>query len=440
MKNIPLTSTQMSIYLSQMVNSDSALFNLGGYALIEGEIDLIVFKDAFTRLIHFHPALSLQLRIENDEVFQYVSDNVPQIGYYDFSDKSDDFVLDWINKEFNVSFKIIDNKLWDCVLIKKENNKYYWFLKIHHVLVDGYSIGIIFNHLNTLYSKSTSNNLISDKTALSFIDYVQEEIKYKNSPAYNNDRLFWIEKIKNLPSKLLLGMDNLKKMNLEGARFEILIDRVDFSNIEKFCKNNRVTIFHYLISVFCVFITNTFFVNDFIIGLPVHNRISSGIKESVGPYFNVLPYRYSYDNNLTILQLINNVKSDLLKTLRHSRFPILDTIKAVKSSGNLFNISLSYQKFTYEEIFAEKKSQIQFIKGKDQLDDLSVHLLDFNSHWDLKLVFDCNKYFIDKDNVDLILKNLKHLLLNFHRFSDKKIFEIDVMSGETLENFGNIII
>ncbi|MDB5227015.1 MAG: amino acid adenylation domain protein, partial [Bacteroidota bacterium] len=332
----------------------------------------------------------------------------------------------------------LDGRLYQSALLKHSDNRYYWFLKFHHVIADGFSFSLMFNDLCAEYSKRIKNNLPVEVIHSYFPEYVAGEQEYRNSEMYAKDRQFWLEMIKKESHPLMLKEGN-ENNSLLSRRKEVIFKRSDFQKIELFCKLHEVTVFHYFISALYIFFSGIFLSTDFIVGIPVLNRSGKKAKKFVGPYFNVFPLHLSYNNALTIGELIKLVKTDLISCIKHMRFPILDAIEAINHKGNLYNTTFSYQKIFYNSQLGESPADIVYMKGLEQMDDLDIHILDFNDAWDLKIIFDHKTVFFSDEEAELLLLKFKKLLLSLIDNQSQRIFEIDVLreDGEQISELGN---
>jgi hypothetical protein len=442
MKLFPLTSAQKSILISQQVYPSSPLFNIGGYAIINGEIISSVFFSAFEQLLESHPALRLKLYSQEGNFFQYIPESTHnEIKYINFSDEllPTESCMHWINQDIEKKINIIGGSLYESALLKASDTSYYWYLKLHHIIIDGFSVALIFNEICSEYAKIIAQPFLKlEKKSLNSISFLDEEIKYQQSDKYNLDKDFWTNKMKDSSSFFSFNIET-ENSDLLSSREELILTREEFEKINKFCKEANLSVFHYFIGALYIYIVNIFLVKDFVIGFPVHNRSDHKVKKSIGPYFNVLPLRLNYNSELTVIELMQKIKGDLRTSTKHMHFPIFDMIQALNHNGNFYNTSFSYQKVSYKSYFNENKAEIVYLKSREQMNDLDIHILDFNDNWDLKIIFDYKTTFIPREEADMLLLKFKNLLCNLIPNNSKSISEIDIFSGKEempLSEFG----
>jgi len=132
-----LTTIQETIYLTQEIYAGSALYNVGGYASLEGELN----KRALIR--------SIAYVLANADILASGYD----ITEIDLSD-SDDPVracLDWMHTDIHEPFDL-NSRLFTVRILKAQDRQYYWYVKAHHLVFDGYSMALFFNKVAAIYS------------------------------------------------------------------------------------------------------------------------------------------------------------------------------------------------------------------------------------------------------------------------------------------------
>ncbi|MCW3072419.1 MAG: Nonribosomal peptide synthetase [Bacteroidetes bacterium] len=439
MNAYPLSSTQESILLYQEVRDQSCLFNIGGYAILNTNINLPVFFRAFEWILKRHTALRLKLDNSTDTITQYIDNaHVSEIEYLDFSTRAapGKLCIKWIEDNFQLPMSLYESKLYNSCLLKESDTVFYWYLKMHHIIADGFSMSVLFNDMSAVYSEMLGMKPVKEIKTAGYIDYIRQEQEYKKSNQYLADKEFWLSKLLHIPARLALKESDSN--DLLASRKELLIGREDMMQINKYLTDHNISLFNYFAAVVYLFFLNVFASNDLVLGIPVLNRPGKNAKHEVGPYFNVLPFRMNYDRQLSIAELLKKIKADMRMLIKHMRFPILDTIKALDHNGNLYNTTFSYQKFFYQSRINEKKIEIEYLISKEQMNDLDIHILDFNDDWNIKIYFDHKISFISHEIASDLIAKFKNLVLSVFKEDSKKLFEISVSGSNKEESLDQI--
>jgi hypothetical protein len=95
-------------------------------------------------------------------------------------------------------------------------------------------------------------------------------------------------------------------------------------------------------------------------------------------------------------------------------------------NSKLYNITFSYQKIFYKIRFCKNEVEICYLSNKEQINDIEIHILDYNDKWDLKIIFDYKQGIFSSEEAKFILNELSNLMSTLFLNLEKRIFEINV--------------
>ena len=271
-----ISAIQEPIWLTQQLHPESSLYNVGGYAFIQGELREEILIKSIKQVLENTDAISSayyafnEIALEQNALFKKYD-----IAILDFSDEkhSTQTCLHWMDRDIRRTFETSKNLL-KVRLLKDSSKRYYWYVKVHHLIFDGYAMSLFFNTVSTLYSAYTNHTKekINDKP-YTYTDFIEDEKTYKLSNEYIADKNFWIDRLKNSSNEKSFQscLQSNYTESLIAKRKAITINRDAYNQIEKFCKIHNCTTFHYFVSA--LFIINKLYNNESsVIGLPVFNR------------------------------------------------------------------------------------------------------------------------------------------------------------------------
>jgi amino acid adenylation domain-containing protein len=416
MINYPLSSNQKSIWNTQKIFPNSSIFSIGGYAVINESIDVNIFKRVISDLTKTNEILATNI---NDDI-EYCTQNVDlnfikdKMEYLDYSAEgisAMSLCKEWMDKDIKIPFEL-DGPLFKTVLFKIDNEKYCWYLKIHHIIADGYSFALLFNKLSAIYNSRLSKTKLENETAdnikLNFFDFVTEETSYTNSFRYKDDKDYWMKMVENIP----VTKTAVNESNFNSKRKEIIVQRTKFNEMANLCKEYNIQPLHCLISVFHILYSKISKNDHLIIGIPVLNRNNVSFKNMVGPFFNILPMLFKYSQNRSFIDIGKLVKSNLISAYRHQKFPINDLIELLDHKGSLYDVMFSYQKVYYNQ-FIESNTEINFLHNSEMFYDLAIHLLEYDEEKDLKLLFDYRTEAVNEYEIISLIEGMNSFIENF---------------------------
>ena len=140
--------------------------------------------------------------------------------------------------------------------------------------------------VNFLIRKLAGKNTEEDARA-SYLDTIATETKYEQSPRFNKDKQFWLEKLENFENNTLFEKTTLD--SAVGKRRSFSLSNADTKRIKDFCENNQISISNLYSSVMLILKYKQTLSQTNSVGLLIHNRDSKKEKISTGVYSRVLP-------------------------------------------------------------------------------------------------------------------------------------------------------
>jgi amino acid adenylation domain-containing protein len=304
-------------------------------------------------------------------------------------------------------------------------------------------MALFFNKVSECYTELKNGLIENVNVSLHpYSDHINDELSYLNSQEYSLDKEYWVKKLGEITGNN--AFESCFKANrsqsLNSTRKEIKISRKTFNEIDAFCSQNKCTIFHYFISA--IIILNRVYNNDdIIIGLPMFNRRNKKFKNTLGAFVNILLLSTSVKKEDTFLEILNQVKTELKSAYRHQRISIIDILDELDIKENIYNVSFSYQKNTYNNKLGDANADITYLTNGDQEIDLTIHLLEYNDVDDLVLAWDYRDGVFEEEVIDTLIKDYDELINNVLFNSKTSIRELECLDEEVenllLNTFNN---
>ena len=397
-----LSAAQKGILLRHTLHSNQSFLNVGGYAFVKGSLDL-------DRL-----AYAIRFVLDRADVLALLSaaDVMPSAMEYDVT--SNVIVLgteaackEWMEKDIKVP--IVEQQLIFCAsVLQCGPDTFFWYVKTHHILFDGYAMALFFNKVSDIYNNHSED---PDAGLKSFNSFIQQEHAYEQSPAFQSDRRFWAEKVKDIPDgNMFLSLANLGgNKTLTSIRKEQIFSRENFNQLEEFCNKHNVTIAHLFIAVL-LFLNRSLNNATGVVGIPVFNRPDSDARQTLGACMNVIPLFLDIAHIETFTALVTAVRNELKSTVKHQRYELFNILELLKTDGSFFNVTFSHQKNTYNGKLGDADVAITFMHNGSQQEDLAVHLLEYSDTRPVVLAFDYRLDVFSEAQVKLLIDIFSEIL------------------------------
>ena len=213
----------------------------------------------------------------------------------DYPEKS--HLSEVITSEMHYPFDVLNNTLWRLRLFRVDEHEHVICLCLHHIIIDGWSAGILHDELTKLYRGYCSGALVSlVDIPINYCDFSIWQRKWLNEERLSMQKKYWQKELSGVQSHLVLPMlSDLDNQSLhDGATYSCRVDKNTKSSIDGFCRSQAVTPFMFMLSVFKVLLYKYTSQSDFVIGSPIANRHYPGVEGLIGFFVNTIPFRKLY--------------------------------------------------------------------------------------------------------------------------------------------------
>ena len=446
----PLSASQSRLWILSQLEGGSLAYNMPAAVKLSGVIDAAKFEESFKILINRHEILRTTFKInEQDELRQYIisTDDIAfKIDEQDFSLEEDknQKVQNYLKAEINSPFNLEDFPLIRASLLQVEAKQSIFFLSLHHIIGDGWSIEIIISEIVKIY-----NALLQDKE----IGLPVLDIQYKDYAVWLTNELgqkkhelseqYWLQEFEGeLP---VLDLPSFKTRPLiqtyNGNHITHQFPALFLERLQVFSNQYDVTLFMTLMAGINALLHRYTGQHDIIIGTPIAGREHPDLENQIGPYLNTLAIRTQLNEQTSFLDLLEIQKIKLLNAYDHQNYPFDALVNKLNlkrdtSRSALFDVLVVLQNqeqlrnINNEELYGIAITDYEFKSDISQL-DISFT---FTESETLNLTIEYNTDIYDSYLVERIFVHLENLLAKLIDHPKALIQEIDYLTIDEKQN------
>jgi len=438
LKHYPLSSSQREIWFDQILHPDVPLYNIGGYMRIDGPIEPEVFEKALNQVIEENDALRILLIKEKTLPTQVFAENVHiKLDFHDFSNQehAERQALEWMQCEFVKPFSLYKSLLYQFALCKVSANCYYWFKKYHHLIVDGWAVSLIVQRVAQAYNTLAGQSGVEQQRYF-YQDFIQNDQAYLNSNKFTQQARYWREKYQQLPKPLVVRQHaaQFAGQTIPSQKSTLYLERTFYNLLIDFAKQNHASTFHVILGALYCYFVRTGDRDDFVVGLPTLNRSSAAFKQTVGLFTGISPAWFRVGQNLSFVELMAAIGSELQKDYRYQRFPISDINQQVglykEGRQQLFDITLSYEKHNYDAHFKASPAEMSMFSHGFEQSAIAIFIRELNDYQDVRVEFDYNLGAFEHAEIELLKTRFDCLLHDIIHRPNVSIRELQIMPDE----------
>ncbi|HRY31959.1 MAG TPA: amino acid adenylation domain-containing protein [Bacteroidales bacterium] len=324
----PLSHAQKRIWYTEMIHLNTAFANLPFKVICEGSIDFSLLTTAIRHVIKTNEGLRIQLREKEvngmTEIEQYVCIDVPeQFPEFDFSGPGGAARLsEWLGRQSRLPFTLTGNPLFYFALLRYSDTEWGYFLNIHHLIADGWTVNLITKAIQDNYQKLLRQEPLTEERYPSFIDSLQDEENYLQSDACAKDREFWFSDLLPMPEEIVLPFSKNRSDNIRAKTCSLTFSSSVRQKMHAYCESTHSSVFKLVLSALAVYVNRITGLDDVVISTVNHGRDKPEHKLMTGMFVSTFPVRISLGKDLPFESLVSSAGEKLNKLVRnHSRYP-----------------------------------------------------------------------------------------------------------------------
>ncbi|PIQ42442.1 MAG: hypothetical protein COV52_03460 [Gammaproteobacteria bacterium CG11_big_fil_rev_8_21_14_0_20_46_22] len=327
-----LSGPQILIANFIKLNPESPAYNIAISWRLNEKLDLTRLNQALAELIKQQPILTSRIDLNKNEI--ELTNQTITVKAKSFSDS--DLLNQFKTKLQEEPFELAKKPAFRAVLIR-HNDHDEFFIVVHHIIFDDWSLGIFCEQLSKLYNGESPSH--AELNYLNFCEKTHETVD-------ENKLSYWQQELKNI-KPLSLPYDKVEnELALHGKTLQHSIPAPLASHIKQTLSENNVTFFGALCAVFAFSLSIFSRSDDVYFLFPYINREDSGFEKIIGYFSNTLPLIFNLDPEKTLHELISTSLNRVHNAIEHAiNFESINAClpKELRKDVHLASALINYQ-------------------------------------------------------------------------------------------------
>ena len=339
---------------------------------IRGKIDYSLFEKGLNILTERYDILRTIFQYENvTQPFQIVLKKRKfKIDFKDLSHLGEKEIQEELEKlkqqDKTRGFDLTRTHLMRILLLKTGEDRFKLIWSYHHILMDGWCLGIIFKEFLQIYS-----SLIEGKPLeLTPVTPYQKYIKWLKEQNIKAGLNFWQEYLKGYDQVVTLPGMKQSPESLEDQKYELksvgfTIEGELEATLLEIAKKHQVTLNTICQTVWGLVLQVYNNMDDVVFGAVVSGRPSGidGIETMIGLFINTIPVRITRQEGQTFCQLLKSVHQNAIRLKAFEYLPLAEIQANSLLRRDLINHILLFENFprNFEVSDTKNRWQPQFI-------------------------------------------------------------------------------
>ncbi|MEE8585008.1 MAG: amino acid adenylation domain-containing protein, partial [Acidobacteriota bacterium] len=212
---------------------------------------------------------------------------------------------------------------------------------MHHIVSDGWSIGVLMRELTTLYESFSRRELPTANRQLpplpiQYADYALWQRSWLRGRSLQRQLGYWVRRLQGAPAlELPADRPRPKKPGLKGGRRRLRWPAKLVESLQGLSRQQDTTLYMTLLALFQSLLSRYSGQTDISVGFPIANRTRAETEGLIGCFINTLVLRTSLKGNPSFEALLGRVRQALLEAYDHQDMPFEQVVEAVQPERTL---------------------------------------------------------------------------------------------------------
>jgi amino acid adenylation domain-containing protein len=367
--SLPLSFGQRRLWFLDRLEGPSPTYNMPLAVRLDGHLDIDALRRALAEIVRRHEVLRANFAIENEQPVVRIreADGCPlTVMAPDAADTGAgpvEAVRRWVERESQHRFDLATDPLLRASLLRVGETSHVFLATIHHIVFDGWSMGVFIRELAALYAAFLPLDTPGDRPPplpplpVQYSDYAHWQRQRLQGETLAGLLAYWRGRLAGVPEVLNLPTARPRPpvQTYRGQSLVRPLPAVLAEDLRRLGQAAGTTLFMTLLAGFAALLSRYSGQHDIVVGSVVANRNHPDIEALIGLFINTLALRIDLSGDPTVLELLERVRWTCLDAYQHQDLPFEQLVEELKpprslSHSPLFQVSFDLQNTPMERV------------------------------------------------------------------------------------------
>ena len=351
---LPLSFAQQRLWFLSQLEGVSQTYHIPLALRLQGPLDERAWQQALNALFARHEALrSVFVTVDGEPKLCLLEATTPlPLQRHDLRGVPNvqEQLTQLKVEEACTPFDLAHGPLIRARLIQLDSQEHV-FLTQHHIVSDGWSMGVLRSELSTLYRAALSGQ--SDPLpplAIQYPDYAVWQRQWLSAERLQEQSNYWRTALADAPVCIALPTDRPRptQQSSAGARVPVRFDADLTDSLKRLSHTHGSTLFMIVLAAWAAVLSRLSGEEDLVIGIPSANRRRKEVEPLIGFFVNTLALRLDLSKEPNTAQLLERVRQTAVGAQDHQDLPFEQVVEIVNPPRHLDHTALFQVMFAWQ--------------------------------------------------------------------------------------------
>ncbi|MEH1955421.1 amino acid adenylation domain-containing protein [Nostoc sp.] len=463
----PLSYAQQGLWFINQLNPDSPTYNIPIVISLKGCINLVALQDSLNEIINRHEVLRTSFAVVDGQPAQVINQPVPLtlavedlrlLSERERTQEAQRLATELAQEPFDLSAQ----SLFRAKILQLDDKSYQLLVTLHHIIADGWSIGILLKELAALYDAFSTGKVCLHSRSVSqtdatptplpelpiqyrdFVNWQRQCLDGESATRTLRDRIqpkltYWKQKLSGELTVLNLPTDRPRSpvQTFKGAQAKLVLSQTLTKELKNFSRHVGVTLFMTLLTAFKTLLYRYTGQTDILVGSPIANRNRAEVELLIGLFVNVLVLRTDLSGDLSFQELLARVKSTALEAYVHQDLPFEKLVEELQPNRDLSYNPLFQVMFVLQNVPISNPRlsdvSVTYQEGYNGTSKFDLTLFMEDSEQGLVATCEYNTDLFNADTITRMLGHFQTLLGSIVSDPQQRITDLQLLTSSEIQ-------
>ncbi|WP_024698598.1 non-ribosomal peptide synthetase [Pseudomonas avellanae] len=352
----PLSSAQQRLWFLAQLEGGNAAYHMPLNLRLRGPLQVAALHSSFNQLIARHEALRttfVAIEGEGRQRGAVAGQRIP-LPIIDLQGQHDAQarLAELMDEEGARPFDLTVGPLMRVSLVKLADDDHVLLLTQHHIVSDGWSMGVLTRELGLLYEAALQGRTDPlPPLPVQYVDYAVWQRQWLSGEVLEKQRRYWHETLSGAPLLLELPTDHKRPpvQDYRGGFVPLVIERALTARMRALSAAQGTTLFMSLLAGWSLLLMRLARQTDVVIGVPSANRSQQELEGLIGFFVNTLALRMTRTGDPTVASWLQQTRNVALAAQEHQDLPFDQVVELLNPPRSLAHSPVFQVLFAWEQ-------------------------------------------------------------------------------------------